>query len=174
MPLFPTGAIDRLDKKVSRGKKITSQEAMKAALEMRHMFGAAVVDLQKMAEMLQQHGNAFNQIFANLECLLQMLVRKEVFTMEEYTALFKEVILKPQEDAMAKAKQDLIDKMKKEGAEAAVASTENNNKTEHPDCHYCGKDDCVHCNPPKVECCSSDDTECTDCQCQVPEESVKE
>jgi hypothetical protein len=168
MPLFPGGGIQRMEKKLAKGKKVTAQESMKAAMEMRQMFGAAIQDLQKVVMKLQAHEQGISHLFANINCLIELLIRKEVFTEQEYKDAWEELVVKPQE----KAKEEMLEKMKEEGAKAAAAAKKEEDNRKHPDCHYCGKDDCEFCNPPeekKEECCSTDDgDECQECKCEAP------
>jgi hypothetical protein len=105
----------RLAKNVSKGKKVTQQQAFGALLEMRQMVDGVINAVGRLSQAQTGYENILQRIDTNLGVLMSMLIDKDVFTKEDWTEAWAKYVLKPQEDALTKH----IDDMKLGSAEDA-------------------------------------------------------
>jgi hypothetical protein len=102
-------------KNVSKGKKVTQQQAFGALLEMRQMVDGVINAVGRLSQAQVGYENILQRIDTNLGVLMSMLIDKEVFAQEDWDAAWQKYVIQPQEEALTKH----IEEMKKGSAEDA-------------------------------------------------------
>lgn len=100
-------SIQRVEKKVAKGKKVTQQEAFGALMEMRTVVGAMMQSL-----------NGLSQTVINQDAALHVIIRMLDENGMDFTEYWKKYMKPPEEEKTDEEKlQDTLEEMKKSSAD---------------------------------------------------------
>ena len=131
--------LQRMEKKVLAGNKITQQEAFTAMMQVKEVMNALVTDFFHIVQEQGAIDQGLQRLYTLFSVFVELMVRKEVITNDEFKDLYHELVEVPQQEAQKQMMEDA----KKASAEATAEKVEDR---EMPSCHYCGKPDCEFCN----------------------------
>lgn len=100
---------------VSKGKKVSQQQAFGALLEMRQMVNNVIQSLSRVVQSQMEYERIIQGIDTNLSVLTSLLIDKEVISQQDLDGAWEKYVVEPQEKAMDKH----IEKMKAQSAEEA-------------------------------------------------------